>query len=77
MPDHQQSYPGGPWKPAEPLSWAGGLDWEVARQDAGDHVACLYDKTTLVATLVGRNRAWLAARMWVRKRRYLSRRSRR
>jgi len=77
MPEFQQRYPGGPWEPADPIRWAEGLDWEVMRQDAGDYVACLYDKTTMVATLVGRNRVWLSVRMWLRRRRYLARRDQR
>lgn len=52
------------------IAWATGLDWEIATQPDGSYVACLYDKTQLLATVTGRNRLWLALRMWWVKRRH-------
>lgn len=55
--------------PTEPMRWHPGLEWEVTGRGTTGYRAELYRAHKLLATLRGRNRAWLAIRMrWIRRR---------
>lgn len=54
----------GSWSPAEPMGWQPGLDWEVSRSPDG-YLAVLLHRDRELATVRGRRKLWLHARMTV------------